>query len=188
MVDWGWYDDINTKTVFLHLLLTANWREREYRGYQVNVGEAVFGVKALAETLGLSVQQVRTALKHLESTGEIHIKSTNKFSIATLENWAKYQVEECELTNEQQTSNKQSTTPKERKNKKKVFTPPTLEQVRAYAEEKQSPVDPEYFWNYYSADEWSGVQSWKQKFITWDRRERERQGSKPQQERVKYDF
>ena len=104
-LEWGWYDNINTKVVFLHLLLTANFREREYHGVIVRAGDAVFGLQSLSEKLGLSVQQVRTALKHLQSTGEITIKSTNQFSVATLENWAKYQLSEDEATNEQQTSN-----------------------------------------------------------------------------------
>ena len=187
ILDWGWYDDSNTKDVFLHLLLNANWQETEYHGKKIGIGQTVFGRKALAEKLGMSERNVRTALEHLESTGEIRIESTNKYSVATIVNWAKYQFVPEEATTNRPTTDQQPTTPKKRNNKK-VFVPPTLEQVRAYAEEKQSPVDPEYFWNYYSADEWSGVQSWKQKFITWDRRERERQGSRPQQERVKYDF
>ena len=187
MLDWGWYDDSNTKDVFLHLLLTANWQETEYHGKKIGIGQTVFGRKALAEKLGMSERNVRTALEHLENTGEIRIESTNKYSVATVVNWAKYQFVPDGATNNRPTTDHQPTTPKKRNNKK-VFTPPTLEQVRAYAEEKQSPVDPEYFWNYYKAGEWSGVQNWKQKFITWDRRERERQGSRPQQERVKYDF
>ena len=187
MLDWGWYDDPNTKIVFLHLLLTANWQEGEYRGYRLKAGDTVFGVSALAEKLNLSVRQVRTALEHLQSTGEITVKSTNKFSIATLENWAKYQFENEEATNKRQTNDKRATTLKERKNKKNSFVPPTLEEVKAYAYEKQSPVDYEYFWKYYDASEWENVKNWKQKFLTWDKKERERQ-PKVVQERPKYEF
>lgn len=186
MLDWGWYDDPSTKIVFLHLLLTANWKEREYRGHKLKVGDTVFGVSALADRLGLSVRQVRTAIQHLEKTGEITVKATNKFSIATLENWAKYQFEEEEATNNRQTKDNQSTTPKERKNIKK-YVPPTLEEVKEYAYEKQSPVDYEYFWNYYNLSNWDGVKNWKQKFLTWDKKERERQ-PKAVQERPKYTF
>lgn len=187
MLDWGWYDDANTKVVFLHLLLTANWKEREYHGQTIEVGQAIFGVNSLAEQLGLSVRNVRTALDHLKSTGEITIKTTNKFSVATLVNWAKYQLQEDEVTNNRQTTDKQVTTPKERKNNNK-FVPPTLGEVQAYAREKHSPVDYEFFWNYYNESNWNGVKNWKQKFLTWDRKERERQGNSPREERIVYDY
>lgn len=188
MLDWGWYDDSNTKSVFLHLLLTANWRETEYHGVHIEVGQTIFGVNSLASQLNLSVRNVRTALEHLQSTGEITVKSTNKFSVATLVNWAKYQLQEDEPTNNRQTTDKQPTTPKESKKERNSFRPPTLGEVKIYAKEKASPVDYEFFWNYYEESNWDGVKNWKQKFLTWDRKERERRGNQPQQERVKYDF
>lgn len=132
MVDWGWYDEPNTKVVFLHLLLTANWKESEYHGYTIKAGDAVFGTESLARELSLSRQQVRTALNHLKKTGEITIKSTNKFSVATIENWAKYQLK-CDgatnnLTNEQPTNNQQVTTLEEiKKERSKEYIDIVLE-------------------------------------------------------------
>lgn len=26
-LDWGWYQDINTKVLFIHMLLKANWKD-----------------------------------------------------------------------------------------------------------------------------------------------------------------
>lgn len=188
MLDWEWYGDPCTTLVFIHLLLNANFRERQYRGETVKVGECVFGVKAMADHTGLSVQQVRTALKHLQTTGEITIRTTNKYSVATLENWGFYQSLDDDLTNEQQTTNKRATTPKEGKKVRNIFVPPTLSEVEDYAIEKASPVDPVFFWNYYAESGWDGVKNWKQKFLTWDRKEKERQGNQPKQERVKWDY
>lgn len=109
LTEWEWYDDPNVKAVFLHLLLTANWKEGSYHGYPLNPGDTVIGYNTLAKKLGMSMQSVRTALNKLERTGEISKKSTNKFTVVTVENWASYQLENEEVTNEQQTTNKQTT-------------------------------------------------------------------------------
>lgn len=94
---WGWYSDPATKAVFLHLLLTANWQDGEFLGEKVRAGECVFGRKKAAKILGLSEQNVRTALDHLRKTGEISTtKSTNRFSIIKIEKWAFYQGFESE--------------------------------------------------------------------------------------------
>ncbi len=58
-------------------------------------------------------------------------------------------------------------------NKKKVFTPPTLDEVRSYAIERKSLVDPVRFFEYFNAGCWvdakgNKVKNWKQKFITWE--------------------
>lgn len=58
-------------------------------------------------------------------------------------------------------------------NKKKVFIPPTLDEVRSYAIERKSLVDPVRFFEYFNAGGWvdakgNKVKNWKQKFITWE--------------------
>ena len=99
LLNWGWYKDQNTMVVFLHLLLTANFAESEYMGEKIFPGQVVIGRKSLARALGMSEQNVRTALNHLKSTNEITIKSTNKFSIVTIVNWALYQINDGKVTN-----------------------------------------------------------------------------------------
>lgn len=65
--------------------------------------------------------------------------------------------------------------PKRRKQKKTAsdFVPPTLEEVTAYARERNSPVDPNKFWTFFHEGNWidtngKPVLSWKQKFLTWE--------------------
>ena len=124
MVEWGWYDDPNTKALFLHLLLTATYKDAEYRGYKLKPGDVVVGFNALSKKLGMSVKQVRTAMAHLEQTGEITRKATNKFSIVTIANWELYQLEDDERANKWQTKGKQRATSKEYKNKRNIYSPP----------------------------------------------------------------
>jgi hypothetical protein len=104
MIEWGWYSDCVVKDVFLHILMVAAFKPGQYRGHEIQPGQAIIGRKKMAEELGFSEQQVRTALKKLESTGEISIFSTNKFSIVTVENWMFYQGDDNE-SNQQSTNN-----------------------------------------------------------------------------------
>ena len=130
--NWEWYKDANTKSVFLHLLLLANWEDSRFKGHEVPKGSLVTSYKSIAQSLNLSIQNVRTAFVHLKSTGEITIKSTNKYLIVSVANWEKYQGYDSEAnrqtntqTNNQLTINQQSTNNikeiKNNKNKKNYF-------------------------------------------------------------------
>lgn len=60
------------------------------------------------------------------------------------------------------------------KEKATRFAPPTLEEVTAYCRERNSPVDPRKFWEYFNAGGWKDskgnpVRSWKQKLLTWEK-------------------
>ena len=91
ITEWEWYTDINTKTLFLHLLLTVNIKESKYLGYKIPKGARVCSYAKLSEESGLSIQSVRTAINHLKLTGELTVSKTPKFSIISIENWGRYQ-------------------------------------------------------------------------------------------------
>lgn len=107
MLEWGWYDDVNTKVVFLHLLLTANFKDTEWHGIQLKRGDVVTSISSLAETLKLSERNVRTALKHLEVTGEVTSKSHAKFRIISIKNYNQYQDDDKQ-SDRQVTGNRQA--------------------------------------------------------------------------------
>lgn len=108
ILDWKWYDDINTKTLFIHCLLRASWKESEWHGHTVHRGQFITSLSNLAAETSLSIQQVRTALKRLKSTGEITEESSTKFRIITVNNYSQYQNATSRTTGKQQTNNKQS--------------------------------------------------------------------------------
>ena len=128
LLDWEWYDDINTRLVFMHLLLTVNYEPSKYMGKTIEVGQRLFGRAKLASEIGVSEQQLRTALNRLKSTNEITIISTKQGSLVTIENWGSYQEKDSQdnqptnqptnqqLTNDQPTANQQLTIYKEVKN------------------------------------------------------------------------
>ena len=93
ILEWGWYDDTNTKVVFLHLLLTANYKDTEWHGIPLKRGDVVTSIHKLATDLKLSDKQVRTALEHLKSTGEVASKGHSKFTIISIKNYTQYQEE-----------------------------------------------------------------------------------------------
>lgn len=113
MTEWEWYDDPKVKIVFLHLLLTVNHEKKKWRGHIVHPGSRITSLAHFSAEIGLSVQQLRTCFKKLESTGEITRKSTNEYTHITIVKWHEYQSSEVtstsKATNEQQTDNKRAT-------------------------------------------------------------------------------
>ncbi len=110
IMNWRWYDDANTFRVFIHLILCAVFAEEiPYHDTVLKRGQWLTTRKQLSAELGISEQAVRTALKHLESTGEITIKSTNNKTLITVENYSFYQdtstVANQRSTNDQPTTN-----------------------------------------------------------------------------------
>ena len=57
------------------------------------------------------------------------------------------------------------------------FVPPTVEEVRAYCDEKGFSIDPQMFVAYYDANGWvqgkgRPLKNWKAAVLTWDRRDK----------------
>lgn len=84
ILEWEWYKDKNTKILFLHCLLKANYKETKYKGLILERGQFVSSIASLSQELSLSTNEVRTAINHLKSTGEITSKSHSKFTVFTV--------------------------------------------------------------------------------------------------------
>ena len=113
-LDWEWYTDVSVAHLFLYCILRANYADTEWRGIKIKKGAFLTSYENLAKSTGLTIQQCRTALKKLKSTGEVTHKTTRRYSIITVNNWNLYQQINMQLdklsTNYQQTNNKQVTT------------------------------------------------------------------------------
>ena len=88
---WEWYDDINTKCLFIHLLLMSNHKEQKWRGHTIKRGQRFTSIKNLAFELKLSEKQIRNSLKKLKKTGEIDIQGANNGTMLTVCNYGSYQ-------------------------------------------------------------------------------------------------
>ena len=197
LLNWEWYTDGNVLRVFLHLLLNANFKPSRFRGLTLPVGALVVSIDSLSASLGLSSQQIRTALKKLENTGEINKQITNKFTIITICKWECYQAEtnteqqtnNKQITDKQQTNNKQITTEEENVRKKEdsniidsgdkspsrtKFQKPTLQELQEFAfAENLMNVDCNRFFDYYESNGWkvgrNAMKDWRATLRNWNR-------------------
>ena len=113
ITEWEWYRNPNTFRVFLHCLLMANFTEGKFEGITVERGQFVTSLPTLSKQTRLTIQQVRTALDHLKSTGEITDRAYSKFRVITVCKYNEYQQDSrqdnSQSTGNQQASNRQST-------------------------------------------------------------------------------
>lgn len=132
MLDWEWYQDINAKVLFLHLLLSVNIRPQRKLGMSIPAGSIDRTQEQLVAETGLTLQQLRTAISKLKSTGELTVVRGPKFSVYTLKNWSRYQAEQQRInsraTVKQQRSNTPNKNVKNIKNRKEERDIPSEEE------------------------------------------------------------
>ena len=183
MLDWEWYDDPNTMRVFLHCLLKANWKPGSWHGINYSAGEFITSLETLAVETNLTINQVRTAIRHLKSTGEITSRTHSKCRIITVKNWDAYQSDhkqKCsQMTGSSQDDHRQVTTDKEYieikniKNNNMAFVKPSVDEVREYCQQRNNNVDPETFVDFYESKGWkvgkNPMKDWKACVRTWEK-------------------
>ena len=107
IIDWEWYKDVNTKVLFIHCLIRANWQPGEWQGVKYERGQFFTSIEKLAKETGLSFSKVRTALKHLILTGELTSTEYQKFRVITVVRFDEYQGLTSNLTSKSQANRKQ---------------------------------------------------------------------------------
>ena len=92
---WEWWDDINTTRLWLTILLSVSHEPKRWRGMEIDSGEMITSYSQLAKKSGLSVKNVRTALKHLKETNEVTCrpasKAANSYTVIKVVKWGDYQ-------------------------------------------------------------------------------------------------
>ena len=117
--DWEWYTDKNTKILFLHLLLHANWKDGRFMGRVIPKGSLVTSIKRLSLGADLTEREVRTALSHLVETGEIDKQTTSKYTVITINKWNEYQSSDKVKSGERHSNDIQTTTIEESKKERR---------------------------------------------------------------------
>ncbi len=203
LLNWEWYDDINTKTVFLHLLLTVSIAESQWHGVTIPRGSRVSSYAVLAKETRLTERQVRTAISHLEMTGELTRYKHPKFTVFAINNYDKYQLMTDKTTEQRQGDDRETTGWRQQYKKieedkednhlsildaeSKNF-PPTLEEIRLFAEQEGIHIDVQKFYDYYMERDWKTkngnfIRNWKKTLQYWGETEgTPHKGKKQQQE------
>lgn len=111
---WEWYKVENMFHLFCHLLMGANQIDGLFRGNPVKRGQLITGFNSLSADTGITIRALRTCLERLKKSGEISIKTTNKFSIITICKYEEYNGK-----------SKKSDTPNDKQSDTQSVTPPT---------------------------------------------------------------
>jgi hypothetical protein len=196
IVDWEWFRYPDTVSLFIYLLVKANYKDIEFHGRVIKRGQLLTSLPKIATGTGLTIRQTRTSINRLISTGELTDESSNQGRIITIVKYDQYQNATGKPTGKVLKSDRQldrqstdESTPsieyieqyrKDRSIEGK-FIPPTVEEVTAYAKETGSSVDPGYFFDHYAAVGWTlkggqKMKDWKATFRNWERREKNGSG------------
>ena len=210
ILNWEWYNDLNTFRLFVHLLLTVNFKDGRFEGRKIRRGQIVTSLSQLATSAGLSIQQTKTALKHLILTGEITNESCAQHRIITVVKYDDYQQLTKEPTNDQQTTNKQSNkqptsdltndqqqynndnnnnkVKKETMEQKSVsasrFNQPTKEEIFDFCMDNNLGLNVDKFYNHYESNGWmvgnNKIKDWKAAVRYWVSNDKEQPAKQTQ--------
>jgi len=123
ILETSFYKDTPACALAFYLILRANWKDTKILWNKEEKtlvrGQMLAGRNELSEKTGMSVSQIRRALKVLVNVGFISIETTNRFSLITLCNWGLYQDEDesKQPTEDQQKTNKEPQIKNSKKNK-----------------------------------------------------------------------
>lgn len=84
ILDWRWFKKPKTAFLFVYLLLSSNFENRDFEDIIISRGQYVCTQERLSAETGLSLKEVRTALDNLKKTGDITIDTSRGYSLITV--------------------------------------------------------------------------------------------------------
>lgn len=126
ILQWEWWDDPKATRLFIYCLIKANPKDRKWRGRTIERGTFITSYSSIKNDTRLTVQEIRTAINHLKSTGEITTETTNELTKITITNYDKYQdtpqaEQQTNQQAEQQAGNKQATSEQQASNNNEEY-------------------------------------------------------------------
>lgn len=145
LINWEWYQDSQMVHLLIHLILSANFEDRKWRGLTIKRGQLLTSRRKLSTETGISERSIRTCLERLKSTSEVTIKTTNRNTVITVTKYDTYQSNEgdTDQLNDQQdvqqtTSKRPATDQPSLKNYKKDKNIKEKESVREKENENET--------------------------------------------------
>ena len=193
---WNDSEPFNKRAAWIDLLLLANYEDTEqivgYEVVKVPRGSLLVTNRELADRWHWSNAKVAQFLLFLTSQGMIRKNANTKRTLLTIEKYSDYQDGvNTKRTRSEHGANTERTQDvnllyKERnKEDKKLrnrgaqsarFIPPTVDEVRAYCQERTNEVSPEAFINFYESKGWmvgkNKMKDWKAAVRTWETSQR----------------
>ena len=136
---------------------------------------------------------LNAAIKELEAAGFLEVQKgkddKGRFAancykvIEQPDRNGKTAAENPQLLNTNKQNTNEINTNKQNTKKKAAFVPPTIDEVKAYCEERKNKVDAVYFVDYYTARQWhfnngGKMKDWRATVRTWERRNFESSNTK----------
>lgn len=181
---WRWFKNPKTVLVWIWLIMNANIEDHDFERETIHRGEIATSRNTISSATGLTENEVRTALNHLKSTGEITSRARPKYQVITILRYSDYQdVHTGKRTgrapaNHRQATGKspQSKNGKNEKNGKHekevcVHTPPSRVEVEEFCQSQGLTTDVDAFIQYNSAMGWkigrTKVEDWRPLLMKW---------------------
>ncbi|CAM3427017.1 hypothetical protein [Zobellia roscoffensis] len=155
ILDWEWYTHPTVSRLYIHLLVKANYTDKCWQGNVVKRGQLITSYKHLAAQLNITIQQVRTALKKLSTSGYITYQPTNRFSLITIVEYDNTQNSTSEInkqsltleTHKKHSGNNPITTTKENK---EIYKSKEEFRRAVFSHSNHSKIILKSFFNYWS--------------------------------------
>lgn len=205
---WIWDSGkFDKRSAWIDLLMLANHRDKKFmfngKPVVITRGQFMTSIRKLAVRWEWSTSTVFEFLKILEDDNMIKKESDSHRTLLTIINYEVYQGvpnTDQTLTEHQSNTNRTLTeTTKEYKNirnkefkendtpngvsKRKCFAPPTVEEVRAYCQERGNNIDPQRFVDFYESKGWfvgkNKMKSWEAAVRNWESRDKQTAPKQP---------
>ena len=186
-----WYTKSEYVHLWVHLVMKANHEPNEWlykdKSFKVNRGQFVTSRKSLAKETGINPSKVERILKTFKIEQQIEQQNLFTSRLITILNYNVYQKSEQQteqpVNSKRTASEQQVNTNKEDKKvkkdnkereKKKRFSPPTVQEVAKYISEKNYSVDAQNFIDFYTSKNWyvgkNKMKDWKASVRLWESR------------------
>lgn len=192
---WRWFKNPKTVVVWIWLLMSANIEDHDFERETIHRGEIATSRKTISAATCLTENEVRTALDHLKSTGEITSRIRPKYQVITIVRYNDYQdiptgkrsgkaPAKPRQTTGKSPQSKNGKNGKNGKNEKDscgatttTTFPPSRDEVTAYAAEHGAQIDADAFIRYNQSRGWmigrKKAEDWRPLADGWIAQDRE---------------